>query len=67
MCPTNPQKGLKRRKGDEPFSGTESGIELLESIGAREGSSEHTPYALLLAPYDKKLSYALCALLYDIF
>jgi hypothetical protein len=25
MCPTNPQRDLKSRKGNEPFSGTASG------------------------------------------
>ena len=34
-------------------------MEFLGLIDARKGSSELTPYASLLAPYDKKLRFAL--------
>jgi hypothetical protein len=62
MCPTNPQKDLKSRKGNEPFSGAASEMEFLGSIGARNGSSELTPHALQFTAVN--LRYALCALLY---
>ena len=51
MCPTNPQKDLKSRKGNEPFWGIASEMEFLGSIGARNGSSELTPHALRLRVY----------------
>jgi hypothetical protein len=40
MCPTNPQKGLKSRKGNESFWGTASEVEFFGSKDARKASSE---------------------------
>jgi hypothetical protein len=60
MCPTNPQKDLKSRKGNEPFWGIASEMEFLGSIGARNGSSELTPYALRFTVISYR--YALCAM-----
>jgi hypothetical protein len=39
MYLTNPQKDLKSRKGNEPFSGTALEMEFLGSIDARKPSS----------------------------
>jgi len=57
MCPTNPQKDLKSRKGNEPFWGIASEMEFSGSIDARRASSELTPCALCLTI--KNLSYTL--------
>jgi hypothetical protein len=46
MYPTNPQKDLKSRKGNEPFWRTATEMELLGSIDARKASSELTPNPL---------------------
>ena len=42
MCPTNPQKDLKSRKGNEPFSGTASEMEFLGSIGAKNPQAQRS-------------------------
>ncbi len=62
MCPTDPQKDPRSRKGNERFSETASKMEFLGSIGARDGSSELTPCASRLTI--EGLRYALCALRY---
>ncbi len=66
MCPTNPQKDPRSRKGNERFSGTSLGMKFLGSIDARDGSSELTPCASRLTPCDREVPlcsmlYALCA------
>ncbi len=62
MCPTNPQEGLKAGKGNERFSRTSLEMKFLESIDARDGSSELTPHAYRLAFHGRVLT--LCPLLY---
>jgi hypothetical protein len=55
MCPTDPQKDPRSRKGNERFSGTSLEMEFLGSIDARDGSSELTPYASRLTPCDREV------------
>jgi hypothetical protein len=43
MCPTNPQKDLKSRKGNESFSGTASEMEFLGSMGAKNPQATCSP------------------------
>ncbi len=63
MCPTNPQKDLRSRKGNEPLSGTSLGMEFLGSIDARKPSREPTRNALRLTTYGGKLN-AFCSMLF---
>ena len=60
MWPTNPQKDLKSRKGNERFSRTSLEMKFLGSIDARDGSSELTPCASRLTIYDKE--FTLCSM-----
>jgi hypothetical protein len=48
MCPTNPQKDLKSRKGNEPFSGTASEMEFLGSIGAKNPQAQRSSSGVVL-------------------
>jgi len=50
MYPTNPQRDIRNRKGNELFSGTASRVEFFGSKDARKASSELTSYTSLLAP-----------------
>jgi len=47
MCPTNPQKDLKSRKGSKPCWGTASEMEFLGSMGAKNPQATCPPKSRL--------------------
>jgi len=48
MCPTNLQRDLKSRKGNEPFSGTASEMEFLGSIGVKNPQAQRSSSGVVL-------------------